>query len=423
MSDAPSITESTAAPAAAAPAPAPRGHETVKIRHGSVVASPEKRDAPDKRDDNEVSTVRSSTPPQGRSFTEHQRAMLRNLDEHGDVRGKDGVSAPKPEEPTFAGVGAVAAATPEAKAAPAVADPKPAADTELTARANRLAEANKRLVAEIEKHKTSGAAEPDERTKALHEIERDLTTDFMGSLRKLVALNAGIKDAASPDVDRIMAGNYALWTEHELKMPLDAGKRAEIGTERNRLLIERDRRDREAQTRAAEAKTAAEAQTRADAEYVSRLDTELGELNHAEKYPLLMKHARLFDSTTPAQLLLNSVRAGIKAGEVDPKTPGSDLLHHYSKVIETHYQALRDEIAGASATSTATPAQPTVSSTENTAGATTPGARTITNASASVAPPALPAKPTPTDTDQAKPKYRNETARRHALAERYFGKD
>lgn len=413
-------TESTSATAAptAAPAPAPRGHETVKIRHGSVIAAPKERDG------GEVSTVRSSTPPQIRSFTEHQREMLKNLDDHGDVRGKDGVSASKTAEPATAAIGAaaVAAPAPEAKPAAPAAEAKSAPDAELVARAERLAEANKRLVAEVEKHRSGGGGEPDERTKALHEIERDLTTDFMGSLRRLVALNAGIKDPASPDVDRLMAGNYALWTEHELKMPLDSGKRAEIGTERNRLLIERDKREREAQAKAAETKAAAEAQTRADAEYVSRLDTELGELKHAEKYPLLMKHAKLFDGLSPAQLLLNSVRAGIKAGEFDPRTPGNDLLHHYSKVIETHYQALRDQIAGASA-STATPAQPTVSSTENTAGATTPGARTITNASASVAPPAPPAKPTPTETDQPKPKFRTETARRQALAERYFGKD
>lgn len=381
-----------------------RPHSVRTIDHGSVVATPAGREG-------RTRELASSTEPV-RTFTEHQRQMLENLDKHGDVNGPPG-SAPAPAAASpapalaAAAVGEPAKPAPDQPAAPAAAPAAPvtppapatpAADPDLAARAERLAEHNKRLVAEMEQLRAREPGAQDERMTALDEIERGLTTDAMGSLRKLVALNAGIKDQASPEVDRLMAGVYAEWTAHELKMQLDPAQRAAIGTDRNRLMIERDKREREAAAKAAEAKAAAEAQAQRDAGHIRELETHLDASKHAEKYPLLMKLARTIDKVSPAELLFMTVRRAGQAGLIAPGTPGDQIFDHYSKEIEKHYETIHQAhraLIPAPPTSTAPPAQATVPATDNTADATNTGVRTITNASASVAPPAPPAKPTP----------------------------
>jgi hypothetical protein len=221
-----------------------------------------------------------------------------------------------------------------------------------------------------------------------------------------------------------MAGLYAEWTAAELKVEMDPARRALLESERNRALIERDKRDREAGSKAAEARAAKEREAQHAAEVGRRLDEHFAETKHAERFPLLMKHAQRFDGVTPGELLFTAVRRGIAAGEFPADADNETLINHYSKEIESHYKDLRDSLAEP-ATSTAAPAPAPVSTTDKKADATETGVRTITNASASVAPPAPPAKPTtpaPTDKPNGK-KWRNETERRAHLAKHYFPDD
>lgn len=377
------------------------------IKHGSVIAD-------SGANKGEVRSLRSSSEPVARSFTDHQRAMLDALDKTGTY------GAPAEPVKPVAVVDPAPAASPASASAAAVEPAKPTPDADLVARHDRLLEHNKRLVAELEQRKVTPTSEPDERSKALDEIERGLTTDSVGSLRKLVALNAGVKDPASPEVDRLMAGIYAEWTAHELKMKMDPAQQALIGTERNRLLIARDRREQEAAAAKAAADRDASSYTAKQTEYVRTLDGQLESAKHAEQFPLLMKHSKVFDGQSPGSLIFSAVRRGINAGEFSTDTPDATLINHYSKQIESHYQALRDQIVGAP-TSTATPAQAIVPSTDKPADADKPGARTITNANASVAPAALPTATPPAPNDKPEPpKWRNEKQRRQQLAEKYF---
>lgn len=392
-------------------------HRTQTVKHGAVVAEPEPSAGEN------VRTLRSSSAP-ARSFSEHQRQMLANLDKYDSLEPPAGSPQASEAKPAEVAPASVATPAPAELGKQATAAPATAADADLSARAARLAEHNKRLVAEVERLNSRSGGDPDERLQALDSIERGLTTDGLGSIRKLVALNIGAKDAAAPEVDRIMAGLYAEWTAAELKVEMDPGRRALLETERNRALIDRDKRDREAGSKAAEAKATAEREQQRAAEVGRRLDAHLGEAKHAERFPLLMKHARTFDGQSPGELLFTAVRRGIQAGEFPADADNDTLINHYSKEIETHYRTLRDSLAE-SPTSTATPAPAIVPPTDKQASPTEQGARTITNASASVAPPAPPAKPTtpaPTDKPTAK-KWRNETERRASLAKHYFPDD
>lgn len=420
-----------------------RPHTSQTLKHGSVIATPERREG------GEVRTLRSSTEPSERSFTDHQKQMLANLDKHGDVAGPEAADAAKlvttsgsssaaPPDPApvvksapsaAPAPPAVAAQVPAAAAVPATPPVAPAEsakpDAELTARVERLAEHNKRLVAELDKRRA--APEPDERTKSLDEIERGLTTDFMGSIRKLVALNAGVKDPSSPEVDKLMSSGYSEWTAHELKTQLDPAQRALTEAQRNRLLIDRDKREREATAKATEAKTATEAEQQRDVSVGRQLGQHLETSKHAERYPLMMKHAQTFDRAAPGDLLWAAIRRGIKAGEFTQDTPDDKLIDHYSKEIETYYQSLRDKLVEVPPTSTAPPAQAIVPPTDNKADATQPGVRTITNVSASVAPPTQPvaaASPAPSDDSgppKRKPKESEEAFRSRAARYRFGG--
>lgn len=430
------ISASTPAPASSGPAAAPtptidrvardaaraaRPTEVTSFRHGSVIAEPD-------RTKEQVHVIRTDGTP--RSFTDHQRAMLANLDKHGSFE------AP-PADPNAPNAPAVAAASPApataapvvaapvAAPAPAVTPPAPmSATTAPSADHARLLEHNRRLVAENEQLRASTApSTSDERYKALDELERTATTEPLQAIRRLIALNAGIADPKDPAVDRLMAGIYSEWTGEELKLQMEPGKRAEIGTERNRLLIERDRRDRAAQEAA---RTAGEGQRRMleeDAAVGRGLNAQFERTNHSSKYPLLMRNAQAIDHVSPGDLLWRTIRHGLKAGEFPADADDGTLIEHYSSKIETYYQGLRDQLAGAPP-STATPTQATVPSTDKQADANQAGVRTITNASASVAPASPPvATAAATPPAQSKPVKVREDERRRQLAAKHFPGD
>lgn len=400
---------------------------------------------------------------EGRALTDAQRKMLDNLDKHGDVHaGQDTTvtvregspAAEAKAEPGRAQGSEPAQAPAEGAKEPApVPDQKPAAteakpagsakpaeapvqDAELKARYERVLEHNKRLVDELEARDKAASDAMDDRLKELDAIERDWGSDALGAMRRMVALNAGVKPD-DPMVDRLMGHIYKEWTGAEFKVAMDDGTRAAIGTDRNRLLIERDKRDRAAaQRREEERAKKAEAERRAQSA-VKYLEEQLGS-KYAGKYDL--EHAQLFDNVSPAHALFSAISRGIAAGQHKQDDPDDVLIEHYARELEGRYKPRLSRLeeffskklepvfekkfkasTPAPSTSTTTPGQPQASEArDQAAGATRDGARTLTNASASVAPPAPPAETTPAKEDKQPPKWRNEEERRRYYARLHF---
>lgn len=465
--DMPTVTETTSPSRGAGPAPSKeraadatrsgRPQLTEQVVHGGAIDRP---DRPHGRE-GAATHVHVHGGAANRVLSKSAQAMLDNLDKHGDVRGpsegkpdREGTStagvtvvetagapapASEPERPAATGeapteqppAGDKPATSEPAKEAPAPdrpveKPPEPAADPKLTAELERLQAHNRKLVSELEAR--SGAPALSDRHKALEEIERLTIEDPIGALERLVVMSIGAKDAKEPAVQRFLAGAYGDWTERELKVPMDKAARAEFGSERNKHLIDRDRRDRAAgETSAAEKAKAAERE-RTVRETVTTLDRQLVDAKHGEKFPHLMK-AELLDGITPGQRLFTAIAQGIAAGDWD-KVPGDDkLIEHYSTKIDKEYEArdqkLRAHYAPKPTTSTATPPPASEPSKDKAADAPAKadqaGARTITNASASVAPSTPPKETVATAAKDPKPPtFRNEAERRQWLARKWF---
>lgn len=464
--DMPTVTETTS-PARSAPAPgreraadaarAGRPQLTESVVHGGSVDRP---DAPKGRDGASTHVHVHGGGPANHRLSDRAKTMLKNLDAHGNIDGpKDGDTArgpgtsatgvtvvetagappAEPEKPADkpdeapAGdrpaTGEPAAAAPPEPEKPVEKPAEPAApDPKLTAEIERLSAHNRKLVSELEAR--SGAPALDDRHKELDAIEKMAIENPIGALERLFTLTLAAKDVKDPAVQRFMSGVYGDWTERELKVPMDRAARAEFGSERNKHLIDRDRRDRAAgETSAAEKSKAAERE-RGVRDTVTTLDRQLVDAKHAEKFPHLMQ-SELFDGITPGQRLFAAIAQGIAAGDWD-KVPGDDkLVEHYSaklnKELEARDQKFRAHYAPKPTTSTATPTPASEPSKDKAADAPSKevqaGARTITNASASVAPPKPPvaAAPATTATDEKPRVFRNEAERRTYLAEKHFG--
>jgi len=399
-----------------------------------------------------------------RALSESARTMLANLDKHGDVRGdasaattvtvreggtpaaeakaepghaRDGKPAPEAKDSKTDETKAPAPASGDAKPEPTKeAEATKAADADLTARYERIVEHNKKLVAELERREAASASDLDDRGKELDAIERDMTAAPMTAIRRLVALNAGVK-ADAPEVDEIMSGLYKEWTATELKVSLDDGARALIGERRNRALIDRDKREREAARKRDEDRGRSEEGKRRVQAVVKALGEELT-TKYAGKYPLLMEHAALFDNVPPEQALFNAISRGIGAGQHKHDDPDEVLVDHYAKELEARYkpryEALEKSFSArlepvfekkfkpAPSTAPVGQAAASASTTVPAADPNQAGVRTITNASASVAPASTPAAPgQPTKDDKPAPKWRNEDERRRYLAGLHFG--
>jgi hypothetical protein len=356
----------------------------------------------------------------GRLLSERARTMLANIDAHGTI------DAPAPARAEVTNDSPPAAAAPAATtpslppapvvtppaAATAVPDPRDEVIERTTAR-------NRELLAELDKHRAAPPRpEPGEREKALDGIERMYLEDPVGAIRRLQALALGVGDHAHKDVDAELSGLYKDLTARELGVTLDPGAAALREAERNRRMLDRDKRDRRAETAPP---PAADPEAERTAKVLPIISQQLAVGKHAERFPLLMTLSGDFDGVKPEELLWRSISKGIATGELDPKTKDDALIDTVAQRIETHYQALADKILKARPSTAAPVPTPTPDATESKAGATSQGPRTITNASASVAPATPPAeKPAPVTASAAPTKYRNEAERRKAIAAKYF---
>ena len=405
-------------------------HESITVGGGSVSA-PARDEGASKV---EQEDIRLGKHGPGR-FSERALKMLANIDKHGTVDDEP-PAAPTPDSPPAAtgadSAGTAAQPVPQAPppkspdaatAAPSTAPNKSTEDAiaEHKARADRFAEHNTRLVAELEQLRAKPArGEMTAREKALDEAERTIVEDSVGALRKVYATALGVDDPKHPLVDKHLTWLYHDLTERELGVPLDASTKAQREAERTRHMLDRDKRERAEAARPAAAAPGPDPDTAAKVGRVSQL---IGAGDHATKYPLLRNLSTDFDGMKPEELLWKEINRGFQTGEYLRDAQDDALIDQASKKIETHYQALADKIAKArpqTAASTATPTQTAVA-TERKADPQDNGVRTITNASASVAPATPPAaKPAPTETTQKKP-WRNEKERIRALAAKHFG--
>jgi len=357
-------------------------------------------------------------------FSERAQKMLANIDKHGTVNddppddasppaaGAPAIVAPTPATP--------AAATPAATAAPAPAEaPDPAA--EHRARADRYQEHNTKLVAELEQLRSRPArGEMTAREKALDEAERSILDDSIGAARKIYMTALGVDDPEHPLVDKHLTWLYHDLTERELGVPLDGSVKAQREAERTRHLLDRDKRDRAQEAAKPAAAPSGDPEAAQKVPLVAQF---IAAGDHATKYPLLRNLSTDFDGMEPAALLWREINRGFQTGEYQRQGQSdADIIDLASRQIEAKYQALADKIAKArpqTAVSTATPTQAPVATDRNAEPQGT-GPRTITNASASVAPATTPAaKPAPTE--PTKKPWRNEKERIRMLAAKHFG--
>lgn len=441
---------------------------TESVVHGGSVDRP---DRPKIREGADSHQHVHGGGPANHKLSDRAKQMLANLDKHGDINGPQEGSSGGPGTSTAgvrvvetdgtppvggtsseapAATGEPSTETPASSDQPATGEPakepaaepekpveKPAepaaADPKLTAELERLQAHNRKLVSELEAR--SGAPALDDRHKELDAIERMAIENPIGALERLFTLAIGAKESKDPAVQRFLSGVYGDWTEQELKVPMDKAARAAFGTERNRHLIDRDRRERAAGETSAAEKAKAADRERNVRETVTTLDRQLTEAKHGEKFPHLM-NSELFDGITPGQRLFTAIAQGIAAGDWERDERGNvkvsddKLVEHYSarlnKELEARDQKLRAHYAPKPTSSTATPTPASEPSKDKAADAPAKaeqaGVRTITNASASVAPPKPPvaAAPVTAGKDDKTPTFRNEAERRLWLARKHF---
>lgn len=392
----------------------PRTHVTETVELGSIEATPVAKSGVER----EVITVSPRATVAGRPLSDRAKEMLANIEAHDTVDAPES-SSPAAADPVVAPAIPSAATVPPA-AAPATSTPapepaKPAAD-EVAAARDRALEHNTRLLAELDTLKKRPArGEPSPREKALDEIERMYIEDPVGANRRLAALALGIEDPAHKDVDKLQTWLYNEYTEKALGVPLDNSTKSLHESERNRLLMARDKRDRAAEA----AKPAAEQPQPVDAvtaQKTGRVAQLIGSGDHGTKYPMLRGLSQDFDGMKPEELLWREIDRGFQTGEYDRSADDTILIDRASQKIETHYKALGEKILKllpSTATATQAPA-----ATDDKASPTGNGTRTITAASASVAPATLPATKSAPTTEA--PKYKNEAERRKAIAARLF---
>lgn len=340
-----------------------------------------------------------------------------------EVMDRPAAEAPAPvaEEPKTGAAAASppAAASPAAQPAATTPPATPPAETPAqptaaphAAELERMLAKNRELVEENTRLKTgSSRRELTPREKALDEIERGYLENPRAAIRRLAALALGHEDTKHADVDAEVKGLLQDLTADDLGVTPDQSHQAMREAARTRHMLAREQRERKAEQETVSKPTNAGP----DAEHVTIIGTRLQERQPdgktiAEAHPVLkMLGAR------PEAALLQIIHNGLAAGEMDPKSDNNTLIQQaIAKVhsyFQTQHQVLAGIYGGATAPSTAQPTAPEIPNKEGQGQA----ARSITNASASVAPATPPAK---AETTPQPKRYRTEEERRKAIVER-----
>ena len=379
-----------------------------------------------------------------RMLSEGVREMLSNLDKHGSITapkdapataGDDKKPDGAPAAAPAGGSGSATAAPAGSQAAPAASAPPPATETPPAGAANveleRSLTRNRELAAEVERLKTTGSKrDPTPREKALQAAEQSYFNGQSGAIdavRAVIAHLLGVDDPKHKDVDAELSGLYQDLTARELGVSVDTAQQATREAARTRQLLAREQRERKAEQESASKPASDDPETKQAAEHAQLIGNHLSSKQAdgktvADSYPGLMKFAPALHGHKPEALVLRVIRDGFATGEFDPKEHDDKLIAKAATKIEasykTLYQALADVFGAAPATSTAAP-NPSSDASAHKERGQQQAARTITSASASVAPATPPAKP---ETPATPPrKYKTEAERRRAIVEGHTG--
>jgi len=355
-----------------------------------------------------------SFSPAARAAKPSTQALLAKLDEVSDTESDD-----DPIE----GDDPVEGETPAAEPAKAAEEAKPDPVAEHRAVNDRLLAKNRELLAKVEAfEKAPAKREQSAREKALTEAETLYLDKPNIALRRFIATAIGVDDPNSAEVTKEMTGLYQDLTELELGVP--ASEVAKTNREAVRIRHALERQKREAAEDAARAKPApapdnseAEQATRFIAEHLATKDAE-GKAP-ADAFPLLSAVAADIDGASAESLIFAEIGRAINAGELDANTPNDKLIAAAAAKLETRYQVLADKFGKARPSAAAPTSQQTIAKASPSTGADrSHGVRSITNASASVAPATPPAKQPATPAE--KPKYASEDARRRAIIAKHL---
>jgi hypothetical protein len=392
--------------------PRPNAAAGATTRRGMVDESVRSGELESHREPN--ATAQPDTVGGGRAGRPMKESTLKLLDklnmpDEGDGGDPDDPDAapPKPADPAAP----VAAAPGET----AVVDDKPSDIDVVRAENARLAEHNRKLVADVEAAGKVKRGEPSARDKALDEAERMYLDDNVGAIRKLIATVLGVDDPKHPDVDGELAGLYTDLTARELNVPLEQATKAVREAARAKQMLARDKRERKAEEEAKatkvepdqEAKRAEEVGTFIEGRLTSKAAD--GQ-SIGDQYPLLMSLAEDLDGLKPSDLLWRVLQVETKAGNIEVVPDNDKMLHAAARLIEAHYATVAEKISSKvkPKTDTATtgdkPATPVTTREVQRQGQ---AARSITNAQASVAPAAPPKQQQPQQVAPERPKFKS----------------
>lgn len=367
--------------------------------------------------------------------TMHEEVLIGRIGEHGARPLKDSTraiieaakakiagSAPTaPARPMPAATGdgtpTPAATTPPPAAPPGelakpaevapIADPATIAPHADTVRANRLAEHNARLVAEVETLRRSPPAAGDD-AKALKELDALYTTNPLHAVRKHLARVLGVAEDSKDLVPHLRFLESDL-TQDRIGVPLTEDSERDRKAARTLVAIQREMRERKAE----ETKTDP-APSNGEAESVAFVGNRIAATKHAETYPLLTAWGEHVHGAKPAELVLRVMRHGVDIGEFDRNEPVDQLIARASQSLEANYQDLLARAPKAPSQSTATIPASTTAPPEAPKGDPS-GQRvpSLTSATTSAAPATMPGT-----TPKQEP-HRNERERRLAIIRGY----
>ena len=335
---------------------------------------------------------------------------------------------PPPAHADPAAPAPAAGASPSSSApAPAPAEsapttPPPAAEPEemvsLRERVARQTQLLERAGIEIERLSKGQADETRARVEALRAAEDGYLDNPVQAVRRYLASSLGVDSDAHPDIDAELDAliRDLIASRHPGTVQIDEAQRAN----RTSTLLQRswnkDRQRAEAKQRefeTSEQRRQAELADKNDQQIIARhLET------NRQQHPHLIALSGPFDGIAPEAKVLEAIKVGIATGHIPRNTPPERLLALGAELAEKHYRARLDVIQKARPNNDTAAPSPPPGQLAGAANADVKegtvrqshGARSITNAVASVAPAgAVETKPEPVP---KRPETSEERARR-----------
>ena len=281
-------------------------------------------------------------------------------------------------------------------------------------------ERQKALLEKTQQDTPAAAAKPDKRTTMLHEAADIYLTDPAAAIRKLVAAAIFADDTESKDVGEEVDAVLTDLTAAKMGVEPDTAYQAKRTAARTRLEWVRDKKSKAlAEEKASTDRPDAGERDRQVTQAITTISEHLSAKDNEGKFPNLTKLSQHLDGKPAQRVIWEVLENGVKTGLLDPKLEDGKLFAEAAKLAETYYtrraDALRSHFTSASAPDVAAPAKDGAGKPDATASKDARkghGARTVTNADASVAPATTPPadkpaekKPKQFKTEEERKKY------------------